>query len=503
MFKYRAFLSYSHADTRMAKRVLARLEGFHIDKELAGRETPAGTIPETLRPIFRDRHDFDAGGSLAQQTCAVLDGSAALIVLASPHAARSKFVNEEVRQFKSRHPERPVIPLIVDGEPGDPEKECFPPALRLSVAPDGAVTNIPVDVLAADLREKGDGLELALAKVVARMIGLATDDVYRRADRERRRQARQRRRVQALFYMLLIGIIGGLVGWINQAYIIDEWTWFTKMRPYMLANVRPYVLAAPVEHALRPGTIFRECAHDCPEMVVVPAGQFTMGSPGSEAGRFDNEGPQHSATIARPFAVSRYDVTIEEWNACAAVGGCPEIEESREGGGRLPVVSISWDDAKAYVVWFSEMTGRTYRLLSETEWEYVARAGTTSSHFWGDNRSDGTEYCKGCEGGPAFQRTLPVGSLKPNAFGLYDIEGNVWQLVDDCYHDKYVGAPTDGSPWNGAKCDRHVSRGGAANQGPRPPRIAVRVARPHSDRVNNVGFRIGRVLTLEAPVAGP
>ena len=210
-FKYRAFLSYSHADSGVAKRVHGRLEGFHIDKDVVGRDTPAGPVPATLRPIFRDRNEFDAGGSLAEQTIMALDGSVALIVLASPHAARSKFVNEELRQFKSRHPDRPVIPLIVDGEPGDAQNECFPPALRFAVAPDGAVTDRPVDVLAADLREKGDGFELALAKVVARLIGLAPDDVYRRAERERRKQGRLRAAIAAV--IVVLAIVGGGFYW--------------------------------------------------------------------------------------------------------------------------------------------------------------------------------------------------------------------------------------------------------------------------------------------------
>src|ERR1039458_5809080 len=143
-FKYRAFLSYSHADSGVAKRVHGRLEGFHIDKDVVGRDTPAGPVPATLRPIFRDRQDFDAGASLADETILALDGSAALIVLASPHAARSKFVNEELRFFKSRHPARPLIPLIVDGDSGDPEKECFPPALRFAITEHGAITDTPV-----------------------------------------------------------------------------------------------------------------------------------------------------------------------------------------------------------------------------------------------------------------------------------------------------------------------------------------------------------------------
>ena len=210
-FKYRAFLSYSHADSGVAKRVHGRLEGFHIDKDVVGRDTPAGPVPATLRPIFRDRQDFDAGASLADETILALDGSAALIVLASPHAARSKFVNEELRQFKLRHPDRPVIPLIVDAETGDVEEECFPPALRFIVAKDGSITDSPVDVLAADLREKGDGFELALAKVVARLIGLAPDDVYRRAERERRKQGRLRTAIAAV--IVVLAIAGGGFYW--------------------------------------------------------------------------------------------------------------------------------------------------------------------------------------------------------------------------------------------------------------------------------------------------
>jgi hypothetical protein len=194
--------------------VHGRLEDFHIDKELVGRVTPAGPIPKALRPIFRDRNDFDPRFSLGAETGAALDDSAALILLASHHAARSKYVNGEVRLFKSRHPGRPVIPLIIGGTPGDAENECFTPALRFAVAPDGAITDKPDDVLAADLREKGDGFELALAKVVARLIGLAPDDVYRRAERERRRRARLRMAIVAV--IALLAIVGGGLFWQSQ-----------------------------------------------------------------------------------------------------------------------------------------------------------------------------------------------------------------------------------------------------------------------------------------------
>jgi formylglycine-generating enzyme required for sulfatase activity len=142
------------------------------------------------------------------------------------------------------------------------------------------------------------------------------------------------------------------------------------MRPYAVANVDPYVLKPEAERALKPGASFRECAKDCPEMVVVPTGEFMMGSPANEKGRYDNEGPQHKVTIARPFAVSRFDVTFADWDACVSVRGCPRVGDSAFGRGTRPVINVSWDDAQRYVAWFSKMTGRPYRLLAEAEWEY-------------------------------------------------------------------------------------------------------------------------------------
>lgn len=361
-FKYRAFLSYSHVDTAMAKRVHGRLEGFHIDKELVGRATPTGPIPETLRPIFRDRYEFDAGGSLSELTVAALDGSAALIVLASPHAAHSKFVNEELRQFKSRHPDRPLIPLIVEGEPGDPEDECFPPALRFALAEDGVITNTPVDLLAADLREQGDGIELALAKVVARLIGLHPDDVYRRAERERRRQNRRRAAVASGFVAV---VIAGLVAWWNEDWL--------KERVYAAAYAHP--LSTVQEHTLKPGNpSFKECT-DCPEMVIVPAGSFKMGSLPTDKYANTNEFPQHNVIIAKPFAVAKYELTFAEWDVCVAYGDClPHVSDEGWGRGRQPVINVNWDDAQQYVAWLVRITGGKYRLLSEAEYEYAARS---------------------------------------------------------------------------------------------------------------------------------
>jgi tetratricopeptide (TPR) repeat protein len=207
-FKYRAFLSYAHADTAWAKRLHRRLENFRIDKDLVGRTTAQGAVPATLRPIFRDREDFTAGHTLTDQTIAALDASAALIVLCSPASAKSHYVNEEIRLFKARHPERPVIPVIVDGTPGRGENECFPRALLFTVGPDGAITDRPEDdQLAADVRESGDGFPLAVAKVVARLIDLPTDEVFRRAERDRRRHLRIRNGVIAALAILAIAAV--------------------------------------------------------------------------------------------------------------------------------------------------------------------------------------------------------------------------------------------------------------------------------------------------------
>jgi tetratricopeptide (TPR) repeat protein len=178
--RYRAFLSYSHADVRWARWLHARLEGFHLGDDLVGRDTARGRIPNALRPIFRDRDEFAPGHSLSGETRVALDASAALIVICSPNAAKSHYVNEEIRLFKSRNPKRLVIPLIVDDVPAHAEPQCFPRALAFKVASDGTITPTPDAILAADVRETGDGRDLALAKVVASLIGVPVDDVRKR-----------------------------------------------------------------------------------------------------------------------------------------------------------------------------------------------------------------------------------------------------------------------------------------------------------------------------------
>lgn len=181
--KFRAFLSYSHADDIAARWLHKSLESYRFDKDLVGRQTTMGIVPATLSPIFKDREDFTAGSALVEQTLTALSESSALIVLCSPASAKSRYVNEEIRLFRSTFPSRPVIPVIVSGGKGELEQECFPPALRFELQSDGALSPKPLSILAADIRETADGRDLALAKVVARLTGVETDEVFRRAQR--------------------------------------------------------------------------------------------------------------------------------------------------------------------------------------------------------------------------------------------------------------------------------------------------------------------------------
>src|SRR5215469_11319567 len=178
-FKYRAFLSYAHANVRWGKWLHRQLEQFVIDRDLAGRETPQGPVPKTLRPIFRDREDFAGGQTLTDATVAALDSSAALIVVCSTVSATRPAVNEEVRLFRHRHPDRLVIPVIIDGSYPD----NFPPALRFELNPDATLSDRPYVLLGPDLRDEADGKTLGLAKIVAGLVGIGTDEIVRRAER--------------------------------------------------------------------------------------------------------------------------------------------------------------------------------------------------------------------------------------------------------------------------------------------------------------------------------
>ena len=245
----------------------------------------------------------------------------------------------------------------------------------------------------------------------------------------------------------------------------------------------------------RHGEVFRDCA-DCPEMVVVPEGAYMMGSPADEPGRWEDEGPRHRVRIASPFAMGRYEVTFAEWDACRRAGGCSHAPgDEGWGRGSRPVIHVSWKDAKEYVDWLSEKTGRTYRLLSESEWEYAVRADTDTPYYWGAEAGSGRANCGGCEGRGGGAKTAPAGSFPPNGFGLFDMSGNVWEWVEDCGHRDYTGAPSDGSAWlKPGDCRLRMLRGGAWDDAAARVRSAIRYWEFADTRRDVIGFRVARVL---------
>jgi formylglycine-generating enzyme required for sulfatase activity len=283
---------------------------------------------------------------------------------------------------------------------------------------------------------------------------------------------------------------GAIAAVLLPALIYGGWLAYPRVRLLPIFwNVTTSVLTAQAERMLKPGNPFKECVR-CPGMVVVPAGSFVMGS--NEL----YESPRHSIMIAQPFAVAEFEVTFDEWYACVAHGGCHEPSDSGWGWGRQPVINVSWDDTKQYVAWIAKLTGKAYRLLTEAEWEYAARAGTTTIYSWGDEIGKGNANCAGCGSQSDNKQTAPVGSFKPNAFGLYDMHGNVWEWVEDCWHNSYRDASSEGSAWTTGCTDgsRRVIRGGSWFDDPQLLRAAFRLWHSSEDRNFNVGFRLARTL---------
>jgi formylglycine-generating enzyme required for sulfatase activity len=273
------------------------------------------------------------------------------------------------------------------------------------------------------------------------------------------------------------------------------------------------------EALLKPKDSFKECS-DCPEMVLVPAGEFMMGSPKSEPERYAQEGPQHRAKIDHPFALGKLKVTREQFDAFVretnySIGdSCYTIESGQveERAGRSfrnpgfvqetnhPAVCVNWDDAKAYVAWLARKTGKNYRLPSESEWEYAARAGTTTPFWWGTTITteqanyDGSTIYDGGSKGENREKTVAADDFKPNAWGLYQVHGNAFEWVEDCWNENYTNAPTDGSAIVAGNCARRVRRAGAWNYPASTLRSAYRDSRPASTRGSNLSLRVARTV---------
>ena len=283
----------------------------------------------------------------------------------------------------------------------------------------------------------------------------------------------------------------------------------------------------------RPGYVFSDC-NGCPKLVVVPAGEFMMGSPVTEEGRYDNEEPRRRVAVSS-FALGQYEVTRDEYRAFVEatehpVKGCWIVnldgdetfalgredeytswrEPGFEQGSAHPAVCVSWNDAQAYVRWLSRETGKSYRLPSESEWEYAARGATTARSYWGDASSSQCGYANGVDAAAkrvysdwtgaacddAAVYTAVVGSYSANAFSLFDMLGNVWEWAEDCWHENYKGAPSDGTAWRGDDCGHRVLRGGSWYRAPGRLRSASRDGIPADERSFDVGFRVARTLDL-------
>jgi len=264
-------------------------------------------------------------------------------------------------------------------------------------------------------------------------------------------------------------------------------------------------LSPEQERALKPAQHFKEC-ENCPEMVAVPGGAFVMGSPGNEPSRTADEGPQQQITFGHIFAVGRSAVTFAEWNACVAEGGCNAYRPGDYGwgGGKRPVINVSWDDAQAYVKWLSQKTGAPYRLLSEAEREYVTRgcvSACPSTPFWfgGEISPDRANYdwrysYAGSAKAQPARRTVATDASEPNPFGLFQVHGNVREWVEDCWNANLSGMPRDGTARSTGDCSSHVVRGGSWADEPKDLRSAKRNWEVTTERRAEIGFRVARTL---------
>lgn len=298
---------------------------------------------------------------------------------------------------------------------------------------------------------------------------------------------RRARRTKVLVGMLVLLSIGAGLGWWKQDWLREQTHWHLAMGPQVLTAEAEKAKAAKL------GSDFTECASGCPTMIVIQAGKFMMGSPVNEDGRDADEGPQHEVTIARPFAVSRTEVTFAEWDACVAAGVCFMASDNNAGRGDRPVTNVSWDDAQQYVAWLSRITGKAYRLLSEAEWEYAARAGSRLRFSFGDDDAQLDDH--------AWliwqEETEPVRKKPANAFGLHDMHGNAFEWVEDCSND-YTTKPDElkknGHAWISGDCSRRVVRGGFWTYGMLAPRSASRARNTPDFRHRQIGFRLARTL---------
>jgi formylglycine-generating enzyme required for sulfatase activity len=498
--KTKVFISYSRKDAEFVARLANALRGHdHIE-------------------VFQDTGDILPSEEWRRRLASLIGTADTIVFCLSPNSAASKVCAWEVELAESLN--KRILPVLIE-----PVGDSVPDALSklnyivfagtssfeemVGTLIDTLQTNISWirehsrigelsrrwettgkrrDLLlrGAELQEADRWARLRPANAPPLTEGTSTFlDASHDAERAFQRATR---RIQATIIVLLLAVIGGLVGYINQDYLLQQYHWYVVMRPSVMKKAEEQEKSAHPS----PTTTFSECQHGCPTMVVVPAGNFLMGSPNGEGK--DEEHPQHAVSIARPFAVSRTEITYPQWNECVAGGGCQRLNILLEKQGDRPVTLVNWQEAEQYATWLSKLTGKPYHLLTEAEWEYAARAGNPAKWFFGNDESVAGEYAWIWRN--SDDRSHFVGSLKPNAFGLYDMLGNAYEWVQDCYKDDYYGAPTDGSAVTegDGDCLLRTIRGGSYRHSPNDIRSAVRHGNSIDDRADILGFRVGRIL---------
>jgi formylglycine-generating enzyme required for sulfatase activity len=495
LHRYAAFISYSSKDAAFARRLHRALESYGIPSSLGKFDLIGGGKKNRIYPVFRDREELSAG-HLGDQIEANLRASAALIVVCSPNGAASPWVQKEIEFFAEQGRLSKIFAIIPDNAPlvdengVDATQSCFPPAFL-----GDALIGDKLEPLAADARRGKDGFRSAWLKVVAGLIGVSPGKII---DRDKKRQVRQR---------LVNGTLA--LGMALFLAVATQSTWRPALSDYL--RYQRFAHSTAELSALRHGAEFQDCApgaKDCPVMVVLPKGQFMMGSADNDPNGREEERPIHSVSVAK-FAVSKYNITTDDWQVCVDAGGCSRGLNGPPSG--RAISSVSWHEAREYALWLSSKTGKNYRLLSEAEWEYAARGVTTlnarhTRYYWGDDEAEWCDRSARNGAQPDFDNGdcgeasgLPVGSYLPNPFGLYDMAGGVDQWVQDCaapydatHHDA-TAVEYDGSTPN-TTCGTRVLRGGSSG-----PILGPFSARGSASRAESLpssahGFRVARTL---------
>lgn len=468
-YRYAAFISYSSKDASFAKRLHRALERYKIPIRLGKFNLSESGKQNRIYPVFRDREEL-AAGELSERIERGLRDSGALIVVCSPAAAQSPWVEEEIQRFLALGRRDRVFAILAANAPSIDEKgtdvtqTSFPPAFRKDSYNKGE----SFEPVAADARTGKDGFRNAYLKTVAGLVGIAPG---RLIDRDAR--LRRGRTIRAALLAASAAITVFAV-FVYQAQL-------RSLADYSI----PIMLRGDVA-GLPDGSRFLDCGSEprCPQMVVVPGGRARVG---------DDDYPNMQSEVSvKRFAASATEITFDQWNVCVEMKGCRAVLADF-GAGAMPVTNVLWEEAKEYAAWLTRTTGQSYRLLTSAEWEYAARAGTATRFGYGDDAAllDKHEWFSGNSGGT----THVVRGKEPNRFGLYDMLGNASEWVEGCDTD---WDPANGviethlSNANSVGCQYYIARGGSWGTDAEQCRPDVAMPLYRSIRTRNNGFRVAR-----------